>query len=159
MGKMALALGSLFIVLAGCGGGGGDNGSSGSPPDMTGNWIGIFTSTDGGYTQTIYVAITVQNNDTFSGIWESDILSSKGQVEGFVYPSDDSRWIADLEMTQGDIVTCCVPLLGCYEWPSRMITMFGYYENINGQKTIVDETASYNYGCLVRDGTMTLTWQ
>ncbi len=159
MGKITVALGFLICVLAGCGGGGGDNSSSGPPPDMIGDWVGIFTSADGGYTQSIFVVITDQNKDTFSGTWESDTLSATGQVEGFVYPSNDSRWIADLEMTQGDIITCCVPLLGCYEWPSRQITMFGYYGDVNGVKSVVDESASYNYGCLITDGIMTLTQQ
>lgn len=158
MKKIILAFVFLTCFLASCGGGGG-SGSSGTPPEMTGDWIGVFTSTGGDYTQTIYISITDQNQETFSGVWESDTISATGQLDGFVYPSNDSRWLADLEMTQGDLITCCVPLLGCYEWPSQMITMFGYLDDVNGQKSIVDESASYNYGCLVRDGTMTLTRQ
>lgn len=158
MKKLTLAVGFLICSLAGCGGGGGDD-SPGSPPDLTGAWVGTFIINDGGAVQTISLAIVDQNGEDFSGTWNSNTLVSEGQATGYIYPSNDKRWIADLDMTQGDDITCCVPLLGCYTWPSRQISMSGYYDDVNGSISIVDEDASSNYGCLINYGTMTLTRQ
>ncbi len=155
MKNLALTLGFLVCFLGGCGGSAGDNDSSGSPPDLTGDWVGTFTSNDGGNTQTVYMVVTNQKKKNFSGTWESDVLISQGQVSGSIYPGNDNRWIADLDMTQGDDITCCVPLLGCYVFPFTQIYTSGYYES----ESITDEAASYNYGCFTTDGVMTLTRQ
>ena len=158
MKKLTLALGFLICFLAGCGGGGGSD-SPGSPPDLTGEWVGTFTANDGGADETISLVIVDQNGKNFSGTWDSTTLVSQGQATGYIYTSNDNRWIADVDMTQGDDITCCVPLLGCYTWPSTQISMSGYYDNINGSISIVDEDVSSNYGCLIHYGTMTLTRQ
>ena len=158
MTKLTLVLGFLTCFHAGCGGGGGSD-SSGSPPDLTGEWVGTFTSNGGGAAETVSLVIVDQNGEDFSGTWDSNALVSEGQVNGYIYPSNKKPWIADLDMTQGDDITCCVPLLGCYTWASRQISMSGYYDNVNGSISIVDEDASSNYGCLIHYGTMTLTRQ
>ena len=159
MKKLALVFGFLICFLGGCGNSGGDNDSPGSPPDLTGEWVGTFTSNDGGASETITLVIVDQNGEKILGHWDSNTLVSQGQANGYISPINDKRWIADMDMTQGDDITCCVPLLGCYTWPSRQISMSGYYNNVNGSVSIVDEDASSNYGCLIHYGTMTLTRQ
>lgn len=161
MKKLTLAVGFLICSLASCGGGGGDD-PPGPPPELTGEWVGTFFSNGGGAAETISLVIVDQDGGDFSGTWDSNTLVSEGQTTGYIYPSNVDpykRWIADVDMIQGDDITCCVPLFGCYTWPSRQISMSGYYDNVNGSISIVDEDASSNYGCFIHYGTMTLTRQ
>ena len=142
-------LGLAFIFVLGvisiisCGGGGGSNPPP--PPNLTGEWIGNFVSNENADSFEISFEISSQNGDSFGGTWisRSDVIINEGVVDGYVYPSDDGRWLVNLSLSWGS-VTCCAPLFGCSDFPEELLDMLGYFEN----ESIVDEEAFHDFGCI-----------
>jgi len=134
----ALGVTSIF----GCGGGGGSNPPP--APDLTGEWIGNFASNESVDSFEISFNIIFQDGDSFEGTWisRSGAIIYDGVVDGFVYPSNDGRWLVDLSLSWGG-VTCCVPLFGCSDFPEESLNMLGYFEN----ESIIDETTYHGFIC------------
>ena len=136
----------IFLLLwiapiIGCGGGGSNPPPS---PDLTGEWIGNFVSNENVDSFEISFDISSQEGDSFEGTWisRSGVIISAGVVDGYVYPSNDGRWLADLSLSWGS-VTCCVPLFGCSDVPEESLDMLGYFEH----ESIIDEEAFHDLGC------------
>lgn len=153
-------LGLAVILLLGigsiisCGGGGGDSNESPSPR-LTGEWVGTFVSQENENSFEIHFDISKQNGDNFEGTWISSSIVNitPGSVEGYVYPSNDGRWLVNLSLSWGK-VTCCVPLFGCSDFPEESLDMLGYLEN----GSITDEEAVHHYGCTTSAaGTLTVS--
>ena len=149
---VVVVLGVLSIIS--CGGGG----SSNPPPapDLTGEWHGIFVPSENADSFEIYFDISSRNGDNFEGTWisSSNVIITSGSVEGYIYPSNDGRWLVDLSVVR-ESVTCCVPLLGCYDLPLESLNMLGYFEN----DSIVDENAYHGFICSGESGTLTVSRQ
>lgn len=147
-----LALGIAPII--GCGGGGGSNPSP--APDLTGEWIGNFVSSENDYSFVISFNVDSQDEDSFEGTWISHAgaIIYAGVVDGYVYPSNDGRWLVGLSFSWGS-VTCCGPLFGCYDFPEESLDMLGYFEN----ETIIDEAAYHGFACSGEAGTLIVSRQ
>jgi hypothetical protein len=146
-----LLVACLTLGLIACGGGGGQDSS---PPDLSGQWAGTFVSSDNTNSFEIYFEISTPNGDSFEGTWISSTIVNinSGSVEGFVYPSNDGRWLVSLTLLR-ESVTCCVPLLGCSDLPLESLDMLGYFEN----ESVADKEASHHYGCsLLEIGTLSI---
>ena len=152
---------AIFILvvasISNCGGGGGGDSNSPPPPNLTGEWVGEFVSNENTNSFEVYFDISKQNGDNFEGTWisSSNANIAPGSVDGYVYPSNDGRWLVNLSLSR-ESVTCCVPLLGCYDLPLESIDMLGYF----GNNSVADEEASHYYGCSVKEiGTLTVSRQ
>ena len=146
---------SLTFSLLACGAGGGDSYPS-SPPNLTGEWIGAFVSNDNTNSFDIYFEISTQKDENFEGTWisSSNANITPGSVDGYVYPSNDGRWLLNLSLSRGG-VTCCVPIFGCYDSPLESLDMLGYFEN----ESVTDEDASHGFSCSGEAGTLIVSRQ
>jgi len=145
----------VIVSIISCGGGGDSNSSP--PPNLTGQWVGAFVSNENTNSFEVYFDISKQNGDNFEGTWisSSNANITPGSVDGYVYPSNDSRWLVNLSLYRGS-VTCCVPLFGCYDLPRESLDMLGYFEN----QSVLDEEASHHAGCsLTEIGTLIVSRQ
>ncbi|MDH3575469.1 MAG: hypothetical protein OES33_11775 [Desulfobulbaceae bacterium] len=150
-----LLLASFTFSLLACGGGGGNPDSP--PPHLNGQWVGTFVSSDNTNSFEIYFEISAQNGESFEGRWISSTIVNitSGSVEGYIYPSNDGRWLVDLSLFR-ESVTCCAPLFGCSDRPLESLDMLGYFEN----DSIIDEEASHDYGCSLGElGKLTVSRQ
>ena len=127
--------------------GGGD-----SFPNLTGEWVGTFDSSEGTDSFEVYFDISKQTDDQLEGTWTGSSIFSitPGSVRGFVYRSDDSRWSVSLSLSRGT-TQCCYPIAGgCYDRPIESLDLTGYFEN----ESVVDEDAGRFVFCGIEKGTM-----
>jgi hypothetical protein len=147
-----LAFGIAPVI--GCGGGGG---SSPLPaPDLTGEWIGNFVSEENVDSFEISFVISSQDGDSFDGTWinRSGAIIYAGVVDGYVYLSNDGRWLVDLSLSWGS-VTCCVPLFGCSDLQEESLNMLGFFES----EAIIDEATYHSFICSGETGTLIVSRQ
>ena len=153
-----LGLAVIFILavisIISCGGGGSSN--SLPAPNLTGEWYGNFVSSENSDSFEIYFDISSKNGDNFEGTWISSSSANitSGSVEGYIYPSNDGRWLVDLSLVR-ESVRCCVPLFGCSDLPLEALYMLGYFEN----DSIVDEEAYHGFYCTGEHGTLIVSRQ
>ena len=121
----------LTVLLLSCGGGGGDEGADIQPVDVTGKWVGTFTSTDNINIYTVYIDITSQNGSNGEGTWSRDDQAGilrYGIARAQGYSRDGDTPIASFYLYTEDEVTCC-DILGCITDVYAEFSMRGQFVN------------------------------
>lgn len=158
MRAFGLVLGLFVLSIFGCGGGAGDEDFDIQPVDVTGKWVGTFTSTDNFNNYTVYIDITSQNGTEGEGTWSRDDQAGirrygLASVEG--YSRDGDTPIASFYLYTEDEVTCC-GILGCITDIYAEFSVRGQFVN----ETVVSDIAyGDTYGsvaCSFDFGTMTV---
>ena len=131
-----------FVSIISCGGG--EYSDPPPAPDLTGEWYGNFALNEDVDSFEITFDIDSQDGDNFEGSWigRSNAIINAGIVDGYIYPSNNGRWLANLTLSWGS-VTSCVPLFGCSVFSEESLDMLGYFEN----ESIIDEEAFHDFGC------------